>query len=454
MSFTISSTSINYNDTSVITTTGLTNVSVKPTDSVISIIYIGNNQYDITVKPLISTIYYISGLDSTFTLLSFNETIYVNVTILSSPVQSQFNSPITLQAYGSNSYLWYPNKYLNQNTGSTIICTPLENIEYTIQGTDIYNCITTTKLLVNVNTNLIFTPSDPIIYEGNLLYLNVNYIGSSSQNNNSTNEQNIINQINSINDTEIDDFINDYTNKFSGINVNNYGINEIDDAIQNYLKSINNINVNINENNIQLNNNTQEETSLVYTWNTNKVKYLPYNCKNIIYGQTLKLHPLENNEYIVNVYNNYPSDLITTGNVKITVKKKPMNIIDIELIPYSLYNLVLTRNSKDLTERLITDPILSKKIINFYYTILQTAYRMEWTNKNGISFRMTWLTLYQVLNDNNETVITFEQQWKFFQYINSHQTRAGVTPSNFAFLLNTVNKIYLENPQKIDYIQQ
>jgi hypothetical protein len=76
MSFTISSTSINYNDISVITTTGLTNVSVKPSDSVISIIYIGNNQYNITVKPLISTIYYISGLDSTFTLLSFTSSSY------------------------------------------------------------------------------------------------------------------------------------------------------------------------------------------------------------------------------------------------------------------------------------------------------------------------------------------------------------------------------------------
>jgi hypothetical protein len=450
MSYTITTTSINYNDTAVITTTGLTNISVTPYESVISIINIGNNQFNITVKPLISTIYYISGLDSTFTLISFNVTIYVNVTILSTPITAQFNNTIILNAYGSNTYLWYPKKYLNKNNGSTVVCKPLENIEYTIQGTDIFNSVTTTKLLINVTTNLVFTPATPTVYENNLLYLNVNYTGEIENTNIIQNEQTIIDEINDKSDNEIDDFINNYTNKFSGINVNSFGINEIDDVIKNYLENINDINKNIKLNNTI---NNQNSIKITYTWETNKVKYLPYSCKNIIYGQTLKLHPVENSEYIVNVYNS-ANILLTSGNIKINVIKKPMNILDIELLPYSLYNLVLSRNTEDLTKTLIKDPILSNKIINFYYTTLQTAYRMEWTNKNGISFKMKWLTVYQILNDNNETVITFEQQWKFFQYINSHQTRNGITPSNFAFLLNIVNKIYLEHPQKIYYIQQ
>ena len=444
MSYTITTSSINYNETTTITTTGLTNISVTPYDSVISIVNIGNNQINITVKPLVSTIYYISGLDSTLALISFNITVYVNVTILTTPLNTQFNTPITLQAYGSNTYLWYPSKYLSENKKSTVICTPLENIEYTIQGTDIFNCVTTTKLSITIDTNLIFTPAIPTVYENNLLYLNVTYNGPLEPSYVSENEQIIISEINNKSDNEIDDFINNYTNKInSGIDINSYNINEIDEAIKNYLENIKSIN--------PLN---QSSPVLTYAWETNKVKYLPPSCKNIIYGQTLKLHIPENTEYIVNVYNNNTNALLTSGNIKIKVLKKPMNLLDVELIPYSLYQLVLSRNSKDLTESLINNKILSQKIINFYYTTLQSAYRMEWTNKNGISFKMKWLTLYQVLNENNETVITFEQQWKFFQYINSHQTRNGITPSNFAFLLNTVNKIYLEHPQQIYYIQQ
>jgi hypothetical protein len=50
--------------------------------------------------------------------------------------------------------------------------------------------------------------------------------------------------------------------------------------------------------------------------------------------------------------------------------------------------------------------------------------------------------------------LTFEQQWRFFQYINYNQRRNDKVLSNFAFLLNVVDSIYLENPQKIYYIQQ
>jgi hypothetical protein len=79
---------------------------------------------------------------------------------------------------------------------------------------------------------------------------------------------------------------------------------------------------------------------------------------------------------------------------------------------------------------------------------------MEWTNKNGISFKVNWYTLYQNLNESNEMILSFYQQWNFFKYINMNQTKNNNTKSNFAFLLNCVNEIYLEHPQKIYYIQQ
>jgi hypothetical protein len=131
-----------------------------------------------------------------------------------------------------------------------------------------------------------------------------------------------------------------------------------------------------------------------------------------------------------------------------------VHIIDIDILPYEYYNLIISRNRKELTKELIKNKVLSQKIIKFYYNTLITAYRMEWTNKNGIQTTVNWTTLYQITNKSNVMILTFEQQWRFFQYINYNQRRNDQTLSNFAFLLNIVNSIYLEHPQKIYYIQQ
>ena len=68
---------------------------------------------------------------------------------------------------------------------------------------------------------------------------------------------------------------------------------------------------------------------------------------------------------------------------------------------------------------------------------------MEFTVKNGISFKVPWQTVYQIVNESNGMILSFKQQWKFFGYINSN------AQSNFKFLLNTLNEIYLSKPQKI-----
>ena len=458
MSLSISSTSISYNETTLITVSNLTNVTVSPSEYVIVIEYTSNNLVIATVKPPSSTIFYVTGIDTTFALISLNETVYVNTTILTPTVKTQFNNNITLNAFGSTTYLWYPSTYLNQNYGNSVICIPLKSIQYTVQGTDIFNCITTSTINVDVNSNLEFVPSNPIVYEGNLLNITVSYLGdlsinASNQTSVDITNQTIVDELNSTIDTDLDQYISNYMNKFNTIDVNNYDINEIDDVLNNFINNINNVDSNSDSVN------STTSSNLIYTWNTTKVDYLPYSCKNIIYGQSLQLHPVENTEYIVNVIQDNSlitsgNTLITAGNIKINVVKKPMNFIDIDIIPYQIYHLVITRNKKQLLQVLVKDKILSNKIINFYYNTLQTAYRMEWTNKNGIPFKVKWTTVYQIVNEATEMVMSFEQQWKFFQYINSHQTRNGNTISNFAFLLNAVNQIYLEHPQKVYYIQQ
>jgi hypothetical protein len=190
---------------------------------------------------------------------------------------------------------------------------------------------------------------------------------------------------------------------------------------------------------------------LQYIWRPTTSKYLPDCAANLQYGQTIKINPYNTITYDVTGNNNI---LTSYGSYTIKVIPKSIEMIDTEVLPQKLYQLIIQRNSKELKKELLKDLSLSKRIINFYYTTLQTAYRMEWTNKNGNGFTIKWITVYQINNEASSMILNFTQLWKFFQYINQNQTRAHVTKSNFAFLLNNINQLFLENPQIVYYIQQ
>ena len=388
MSIIVSNTSIYYGETSTINIINLTNITINPSNSVIEIVPEGNN-YIATVKPNESTLYYITGYNAFQDIINLSDTVYVKTTVSKNIVYTDYNSSIELDAYGVSNYSWFPSTYLDQTTGSSVTCTPLQNIRYTIIGVD--NFLTTTRNYIDVivNSGLTFTPETPTIYSGNLLNLSVAFTG----------DNNVTNSL-----------------FFDGENI------------------------------------TVNNNSLTYNWKKSLFNGLPSNCVDLKYGDTIILHPYESQEYTVNAYNN--GTLLTSGNIKINVLQKPVHIIDIDILPYEYYNLIISRNRKELTKELIKNKVLSQKIIKFYYNTLITAYRMEWTNKNGIQTTVNWTTLYQITNKSNVMILTFEQQWRFFQYINYNQRRNDQTLSNFAFLLNIVNSIYLEHPQKIYYIEQ
>ena len=359
--------SLNYGETTDIIVYYLLNVNITPNNSVINMVQSGY-EYIITVKPTQTTLYYVTGDNGLGQIINLNLTVYVNVTILevNNTVYTDYNTPIDLNAYGSLSYYWYPSTYLNQTRGSVVTTTPLESITYYIEGTDQFNTVTTTYLNIVVNSNLLFTPEKPTLYDGNLLNLNVKY-------------------------------------------------NSID-------------------------------SNIIYTWKSELFDELPPNCVNLLYGDTIKLHPYNSISYTVTAYENQTKDIITRGKIQIDVIVKPSHIIDVDILPYSIYKYVIHRNRNKLIKVLTQNKTLSKKIIDFYYTTLQTAYRMEYTVKNGISYKVNWLTLYQVMNESNEMILTFNQQWNFYQYISS---RNKMFHSNFGYLLNIINEVYLEKVQKI-----
>jgi hypothetical protein len=433
MSVTVNNTSINYGSTSTITVNDLINVTITPSNSVINTEYTDTSIIYI-VKPNISTLYYIIGYNGFNQQINLNTTVYVNVTLLNNILNITYNNSQEINVYGCVSYSWTPSLYLNNNNTSSVICTPLENITYTIIGKDSFNTISRTYLEIIVNTDLVFTPSNPTIYDGNLLILSVNYIGNYNFNNELVSYSN-------------NDFNNDFNNEhvsYSNINSNNDFNYDLMSYSNNDLVSNNDFN---NDFNNDLLSNNDSKNNMNYVWKSTLFNTLPPNCVYYKYGNTIKLHPYNTQEYKVTLYDN--NNIVTSGNIKINVIEKPSNIIDIDILPYILYKPVLDRDKKKVVKILKEDKTLSYKIINFYYTTLQTAYRMEFTNKSGISFSIKWITLYQIINKSNEMILNFRQQWKFFQYINYNQRRGNVTVSNFAYLLNCINEIYLEYPQKI-----
>ena len=428
MSITVSNTSINYEGTSLITVNDLLNVSITPNDSVINTEYIGTSTVIYTVKPIISTLYYIVGYNTLNNRINLNTTIYVNITLLNNIIEIPYNTSQQINVYGSISYSWSPSLYLDNNDSSSVICTPLENIIYTIIGKDPFNTVSRIYLKIVVNNGLVFTPSNPTVYNGNLLNLSVYY-----NPNNISNSGNITNSGN-----------------ISYI-VDNYNVYEEDDT-NNYIWTFKNgvATLSVTSNNELNETNTEtiiDISNITYVWKSKLFDTLPQNCIDYKYGNTIKLHPYSTQEYNVSVYQN--NNILTSGNIKINVIEKPMNIIDIDIIPYILYQSVFSRDKKSLIKLLNENKQLTNKIIKFYYTTLQTAYRMEWTNKSGISCPIKWNTVYQIVNESNEMILNFNEQWNFFQYINYHQTRNNITKSNFVYLLNIINQTYLEYPQKI-----
>ena len=182
---------------------------------------------------------------------------------------------------------------------------------------------------------------------------------------------------------------------------------------------------------------TNPDPTLTYEWKPYNRIYLDDSYVQN-YGTSFRLIPYKTQTYI-----------IVFSQITIKAIEKPSYLLDNDLLPNEYYDIIINRNTKELRKKLIKNKILSQKIIRFYYNQILTAYRFQWTNKNGTQYKMPWLTYIQVNNSSNEVVISFTEQWRLFQYINTNLKRNGYTKSNFAYLINIVNSIYLEKPQQI-----
>jgi hypothetical protein len=192
---------------------------------------------------------------------------------------------------------------------------------------------------------------------------------------------------------------------------------------------------------------TNPDPTLTYEWKPyNRIFLDDSYVQN--YGLSFRLIPYKTQTFIVNGIDSNGS-VSAFSQITIKVVEKPSYLLDNDLLPNEYYDIIINRNTKELRKKLIENKILSQKIIRFYYNQILTAYRFQWNNRNGTQYKMPWLTYIQVNNSSNEVVISFKEQWKLFQYIHTNQQRNGYTRSNFAYLINIVNSIYLQHPQKI-----
>jgi hypothetical protein len=192
---------------------------------------------------------------------------------------------------------------------------------------------------------------------------------------------------------------------------------------------------------------TKPDSTLTYEWKPyNRIFLDDTYVQN--YGTTFRVIPDKTQTFMVNGINSNGA-VAAFSQITIKVIEKPSYLLDNDLLPFEYYDIIINRDTKELKKKLIENTILSQKIIKFYYNQILTAYRYQWNNRNGTKYKMPWLTYIQVNNDSNEVVISFTEQWKLFQYIHTNQQRNGYTKSNFAYLINIVNSIYLEKPQKI-----
>lgn len=186
MSLQIKNQYIAYGDTSYITIKKLKNIYIQPSDNT-NIIdkssYLLNNyEYEIIINPQKSTSYTVFGLNAQNKKVSLSFILYVKIALNSNEITINKGDSIMITAYGSEDYTWTPSTYITQNNNNIITTSPSSTILYTVFSTDSFGYSSQASIQINVLDNLIFTPSEPVIYEGDLASIQVNQKDTSYSN--------------------------------------------------------------------------------------------------------------------------------------------------------------------------------------------------------------------------------------------------------------------------------
>lgn len=186
MSLQIKNQYVTYGDTSYITVKNLKNMYIQPSDNTNTIdksSYLVNSyEYQIMITPQKSTSYTIFGLNAKNEKVSFPFILYVKIIL--SPNEATINKgdSLVISAFGSEDYTWTPSTYITQNKNDAVTTSPSSSILYTASSTDSFGYSSQASVQINVLDNLLFTPSEPVIYEGDLASIKVSQQDTSYSN--------------------------------------------------------------------------------------------------------------------------------------------------------------------------------------------------------------------------------------------------------------------------------
>ena len=107
----------------------------------------------VTANPTTTTVYTVTGraANGCFNTGMVTVTVHPLPTLTIPNTTMCYGFPTTLTVAGANTYVWSPSSSLSAGTGNSVIANPSDTITYTIVGTDIFGCVNTTTVTVNVN---------------------------------------------------------------------------------------------------------------------------------------------------------------------------------------------------------------------------------------------------------------------------------------------------------------
>ncbi len=180
--------------------------------------------------------------------------------------------------------------------------------------------------------------------------------------------------------------------------------------------------------------------SINVTWTPiNKSIYLPSSCYPIFMESNINYIFERNMEY--EIQGEDESGTVYKKNIKIELLEKPMNILDIDLIPIELFEPVLNKNKNTIIQILKNNKKLLNQLIQFYNIQLMSSYKFEFQAKQGRGYRVPWYNRYNVVNDNNNFLLSFQQQYQFLRYLLNNNNLYG--KSYFMYLINIIQFNFL-----------
>ncbi len=115
----------------------------------------------VMANPTTTTTYTVTGVAANSCTNTRTATVTVHpLPTLSIPNLTMCNGTSSvLTVSGANTYVWSPAGTLSSSTGNTVLASPTDTITYNIVGTDIFGCVNSTTVTVNVNP----IPAAPVV---------------------------------------------------------------------------------------------------------------------------------------------------------------------------------------------------------------------------------------------------------------------------------------------------